>query len=125
MAGREVGEMGPETITFTWSQLSTLILQVCALISAVAGAVKIIVALIGKAKLPNEIQDKRITALEEEVQDIHKRLDEGDAHFSIADEGNRITQEALLALMSHAINGNDVDKLKEAKSKLEAYLIKK
>lgn len=117
--------MGPETITFTWGQLSTLVLQACALVSAVAGVVKIIVALIGKAKLPNEIQDKRISALEEEVQDIRKRLEEGDTHFSVTDEGNRITQEALLALMSHAINGNDIDKLKEAKSKLESYLIKK
>ena len=117
--------MGPETITFTWGQLSTLVLQSCALVSAVAGVVKIIVALIAKAKAPNEIQDKRITTLEEEMRDVHKRLEEGDTHFSVADEGNRITQEALLALMSHAINGNDVDKLREAKSKLEAYLIKK
>ena len=117
--------MAPETITFTWSQLSTLILQVCALISAVTGVVKIVVALIGKAKMPNEIQDKRISQLEEEMRDVHKRLEEGDMHFSVADESNRITQEALLALMSHAINGNDVDKLREAKSKLEAYLIKK
>jgi hypothetical protein len=117
--------MGPETITFTWGQLSTLVLQSCALVSAVAGVVKIIVALIAKAKAPNEIQDKRITTLEEEMRDVHKRREEGDTHFSVTDEGNRITQEALLALMSHAINGNDVDKLREAKSKLEAYLIKK
>jgi hypothetical protein len=36
-----------------------------------------------------------------------------------------VTQQALLALMSHAINGNDIDKLSRAKDDLESYLINK
>ena len=37
----------------------------------------------------------------------------------------KVTQQALLAIMSYEINGNDIDKLKQAKDDLEEYLIKR
>ena len=52
-------------------------------------------------------------------------LDRDNRRLNSLDEGNRVTQQALLALMSHAINGNDIDKLTRAKDDLESYLINK
>jgi hypothetical protein len=34
-------------------------------------------------------------------------------------------QQSMLALLSHALNGNDVDSLKKAKEDLQNYLIGK
>ena len=39
------------------------------------------------------------------------------------DEGNRVTQRALLALLAHGIDGNNVEQMEKAKSALEEHLI--
>lgn len=97
-------------------------LQLAISVGAVIGLVK---ALSGTIQQPNKTQDARLDALEERTTKVEARLEAGNRHFDSIDEGNRIMQESMLALMSHAINGNDVDKLKSAKNKLEQYLIEK
>ena len=39
--------------------------------------------------------------------------------------GNYIMQEAILVLIEHALNDNEVEGLKTVKKKLEGYLIEK
>lgn len=70
-------------------------------------------------------QDKRIDKIEGDVKDINDRLDQGDKHFTEVDQGNKVMQKALLALIDHAIDDNHKDKLIEAKDVLQAYLIDK
>lgn len=78
---------------------------------------------VGKAtQKPNRKQDDRLDALEEWRDAVNIRLARGTEHFQEIDEGNRVTLESLLALMSHAINGNDTEKLKESRDALEKYL---
>lgn len=77
------------------------------------------------ANKPNKTQDARLDTLERWRESVDMRLQSGNAHFDEIDQGNRVTQEALLALMAHAINGNDTERLKSAKDKLENYLISK
>lgn len=77
---------------------------------------------VGKAHAPEATQNERISALEKWREDVDRRLETGNQHFTSIDEGNRVTQRAILALMSHAINGNDIDKLKDARNELENYL---
>lgn len=90
------------------------------------GAVIALIKSVGKtAAGPNKTQDARLDALEVRVDGIDKRLDEGNGHFDRIDKGNRITQEALLAIMDHELDGNSVDKLEQAKDKLQSYLIEK
>lgn len=74
---------------------------------------------------PEETQDARIIELEKWRASVDARLDRGNDHFEEIDQGNKITQKALLALMAHAINGNDIQKLEAAKNELESYLIDK
>lgn len=103
-----------ESVT-TWLQLIVLI----------ASVITLAVTLGKTVQKPNQTQNDRLDALEAWQKIVNSRLDNGDAHFGISDKGNHITQEAILALMSHAINGNDVEKLRKAKEKLENYLIEK
>lgn len=92
------------------------------LIIQCATIITLIYALTKFLNTSNKVQDERINMLEAWKRDVEIRLDKGDIHFRVIDEGNKVTQRAILALIDHGINGNDVDKLKRAKADLEDYL---
>lgn len=112
-------------ITFTPGQLITLILGVCAAITAVGGAVAWIAKGVSKAREPEKRQDERITALERRVAKHDEFLDRDKERLEAIEEGNRVTQRAILALLAHGIDGNDIDALRAAKTELQDYLIKR
>lgn len=107
------------------SETASVILLVCSLITNVSAAILVITMWIGKAKSPNAKQNERLAALEEDMKFVKSCLDNDNKRMKIQEEGNRYTQQAILALMSHAINGNDTDKLVKARDELEEYLIKR
>ena len=74
---------------------------------------------------PNTKQNEMLRLHEERLDIIEERLKLGDDRFKTIDSGNKVTQKAILALMEHAINGNDVDSLKKAKKDLEEYLVER
>ena len=91
-----------------------------------SGTLITLLVTLGKfAARPNITQNQRLDSLEKWRDTVNSRLADDNSHFNLLDKGNRITQEALLALMSHEINGNDIANLKQAKQKLEKYLIEK
>lgn len=106
-------------------QLIDSIMTYTSLIIQSATLITLIVSLGKVLAKPNRTQDARLDELERWRANVDARLDNGNAHFDEIDNGNRVTQEALLALMAHAINGNDTERLKSAKDKLESYLISK
>lgn len=75
------------------------------------------------AKAPNEAQDDRLKALEEWKENVELRLTAGDNHFEKLDNGNRVTQLALLALLDHGIDGNNIAQMQHAKEELQSHLI--
>ena len=113
--------MGDTAITFTLSD----VLWLCGAVCTVAAAIAVFYRAMVKAHEPEHIQDQRLDALEQQVKKFAEYLDRDNRRLNSLDEGNRVTQQALLALMSHAINGNDIDKLSRAKDDLENYLINK
>lgn len=100
------------------SQMLSLIIQA----GTVAG---LIYAFIRFAGGPNQSQNERIAALETWQKTVDARLNMGDTNFDQNREANRVMQEALLALLSHAIDDNDIDELKRAKKSLNDYLVRK
>ncbi len=114
-----------QPITFTPQQVFEMILWVCGAIVSVSAAIAVIVKVIQKAKAPEKTQNERIDKLESDVKSLKQYLDNDNKRLKALEEGNIVTQQALLALLSHALNGNDIDSLKEAKTKLEKYLIGK
>lgn len=82
-------------------------------------------------KEPTEALKGRIAALERTVNyEMVERFKQYDSHFDrdlrrleSIEEGNRVTQKVLLALVSHALDGNDVEALRDAKRDMEQYLI--
>ena len=105
-------------------QISQVITALQLIISS-ATVITLIYGLMKFAGSPNKTQNQRLDALEKWREQVDDRLTTGDNHFRAIDYGNRITQKAILALMKHAINGNDVDELKRAEKSLEEYLVEK
>lgn len=100
-------------------------ITVCTAITVFVAVINIIISLVSKAKAPNEAQDARIAALETRMEKAESKLDNDYERFEKYEQGNRIVQQSLLALMEHALDGNSVDKLREAKDDLQNYLIQK
>lgn len=90
-----------------------------------SSAVGVIVALVKKVKSPNDIQNARLDGLEKKVEEHSEILAKDKTRFEVIEEGNRVVQRALLALLAHGIDGNDIDAMKSAKDELTNYLIKR
>lgn len=99
--------------------------QILALVIQCATIVTLIYTLVKFANKPNVSQNERLDDLEKWRRDTEQRLQSGSEHFHGIDESNRYTQEALLALLEHELDGNHTEKLKEAKDNLQSYLIRR
>jgi len=100
-------------------------MAITGMITGVAAVIVLIVNLIKKAKTPNEVQNARIEELEKRVTLHDEFLQRDMARFESIERGNRVIQHAILALLAHGIDGNDIDGMKAAKHELEEYLISK
>ena len=108
-------------IAFTPAQ----VLAWCTAIITISGAMAVLFNLIGKALAPNKLQNARLDAVEARLKE-HDTLFKNDLRrFEEIEDGNRVIQRALLALLAHSIDGNDVDSLRKAKGDLERYLIER
>lgn len=105
------------------SETMQTILWICTAILTIGNAGLVIATIVNKAKAPNKIQNERITGLESRMDKVEHHLDSDNTRIKSIEEGNKVTQKALLALMSHALNDQDDTKLMEAKDELERYLI--
>lgn len=92
-----------------------------------------IVQLVKASKTPTNNLEERVTLIEKKLEfEIKATFVEYDARFGrdkqkieTIEEGNRVTQQAILALLEHSIDGNNVEALTEAKKALNNYLIKR
>ena len=119
-------------ISFTPSELVGFITAIGGAIVTIGAVTALIVKLFNRVKEPEEKQNKRLDSIEEKLKTHDEILDtfrqffvNDDNRFKSIERSNKITQGALLALLKHALNGNDVSSLKDAEKALEDYLIEK
>lgn len=98
-------------------------LALCGAVNTVASAVEKIVKAVKAAKAPNNEQNERLAALEEWRKDVDGKLNNDKQALEEIHEGTRVTQRALLALLAHGIDGNNVERMEKAKEELENLLI--
>lgn len=119
-------------ISFTPTQLIALVLAISGAIVTISAAIGVITKALEKIREPETMQNKRLELIEIKL-DAHEKILEkyqefftnDDNRFKSIERSNKVTQNALLALLKHALNGNDIDALKDAEKSLEAYLIEK
>lgn len=112
-----------DTISFTIAELVAGILWICGTVTAVAAAVTVIVKAVQKAKAPEKTQNERIEKLEKWKEKVDTMFDNDNKRLKALEEGNRITQEALLALLGHAKDGNNTEQIIKAENDMKQYLI--
>lgn len=99
------------------------LLALAGAITTLGSAAEKIAKVIRAAKAPNDEQDRRITAAEKDINDIKGFLAKDKKRLDTLEEGNRVTQRALLALLGHGLDGNNQKQMAEAKAELESHLI--
>lgn len=99
------------------------LLALAGFINTIGAAIEKVVKAVNAAKAPNVAQNDRIAALEKWKEGVDLRLEKGSQHFSTLDDGNRVTQLALLALLDHGIDGNNITQMQHAKEELQNHLI--
>ena len=119
-------------ITFTPAELVAIILGFFAALVTVSAGVGVIVKMIEKIRSPETEQNNRLDNIDKRLDDIDNTISKfkeyftnDDNRFKAIEKSNKITQTALLALLKHSLNGNDIEALKTAEKSLEDYLIEK
>lgn len=107
------------TITNLWALLLAVASAVVLLVNAAEKIIKIRKA----AKAPNAHQDERLDALEAWRKEVDSRLLRDNERLAAIEEGDRVSQVALLALLDHGLDGNNVKQMQDAKERLQTHLI--
>ena len=96
-------------------------------LSIISAGVLVIVYWVKQARSPNKKPNDRLDSLEKWREHVDKCLDNDKTSIEELRQGNRVMQQALLALMQNAIaNDKEPDpKLVKASNELEEYLIKR
>ena len=93
---------------------SEQILGFCVLITSVWAVFKII----REINKPND-------DLKRTVEQHSVALDNDNKRLKQLDDDNRMILQSLLVIVNHSIDNNGIDKLKEARTELQEYLIKR
>lgn len=108
---------------WTPTEIWAAVLAVASAIVLLSNAVEKISKAVQAAKAPNLQQNKRLEDLEKRMASAEKKLENDKQHFDNIDASNRVTQVALLALLDHGIDGNNIDQMQHAKEELQTHLI--
>lgn len=105
------------------SQFWAWLLAAASAVVLLSNAAEKIASAIKSAKAPNVRQDERLTELENWRKEVDRKL-EGDQHrLDSIEAGNRASHQALLALLDHGIDGNNIKQMQDAKKTLQQHLI--
>lgn len=102
-----------------------VILAICGGIITIIGAVEKIVNAGRFINSPNIKQNKRLDALEARCDKYDRFFDSDKQRLNDLEQSLSVLMQSQFALMSHAINGNDIDKLKKAHDDMLEYLTKR
>lgn len=110
-----------ENITFTgvWAVVSGIAAGILLLAQATEKIVKAIKA----ARAPDIAQNERLKALEDDMKQVKQYLTNDNNRLEMLENSTRITMRAHLALLSHGIDGNNVEQMENSQKEIEDYLI--
>ena len=103
----------------TFGQLAGL----AALVLVLVGAYNTIMNAVKNYREEKSRKDKPVSSLEAKVNDHEERLGRDDRRINDLEESNRIIMRALMAMLSHEINGNSDEKLRASYDEIQQFLI--
>lgn len=119
-------------ISFTPTELVGFITAIGGAIVTVGAVITLIFKLVNRVRAPEIKQNERIKSVEDRLKAIEEQnkiftqyFINDDKRFKAIERSNKITQSALLAILKHSINGQDIESLKKAEKSIEEFLIEK
>ena len=94
-------------------------------IIAIGGAGAIFVGLYRWFKKPDINRDEKLKEHEEKLSNDYQTINELKKKQEQTDEAMEILMKSMLAMMSHAIDGNHREELKTARDEMHEFLIKR
>ena len=107
------------TMTELWGWIAAILTAIV----LISNAAEKIVHAWKAAKAPNDAQNKRLDDHEQRLKAAEDKLNRDHDRFENINAGNRITQRAILALLDHGIDGNNIKQMQDAKEALQDHLI--
>lgn len=107
--------------TLTFEQL----VGAAAVILLMIGIYNTIMTAIKNAREEKKRRNQPVNTLEDTVKDHGEKLAKDHERLNNLEDGNRVIMRALMALLSHEVNGNSDDKLKASLDEIQQYLIGK
>ena len=105
----------------TFGQLAGL----AALVLVLVAAYNTIMAAVKTYREEKNRKDKPVTSLEAKVSEHEDTLKRNHERLTELEDSNRIILRALMAMLSHEINGNSDEKLRASFEEIQKYLIEK
>lgn len=105
------------------SELWAIFLAVASAIVLLSQAAEKVGKAVQLAKAPNVKQDQRLDKVEKHLEEVDRFLASDKKRLDSLEEGNRATQRALIALLDHGIDGNNIKQMEKAKNDLITNLI--
>lgn len=119
-------------ISFTPTELVGFITAIGGAIVTVGAVITLIFKLVNGVRAPEIKQNERIKSVEDRLKAVEEQnkiftqyFINDDKRFKAIERSNKITQSALLAILKHSINGQDIESLKKAEKSIEEFLIEK
>lgn len=107
----------------TFAEVWAVVAAVAAAVILLANAAEKIAVIWRTIRAPDAAQDDRLANLESDVSKIKGYLENDKRRLDTLSEGDKVTKHAILALLGHGIDGNNVDEMISSKHELEKYLI--
>lgn len=104
-------------------QIWQLILLLCGAIISIGGAIKIVKGWLHDAKKPTSSMKESITQIEEKMEDYDTFFKNDKLAIDELRAGQQIMYKSHLALIGHAIDGNNTEQLQAVKGELQQFLI--
>lgn len=101
------------------------VLAICGGVTVILTAAGHVYKVVQAAKAPAKKVEERLAKLEDTVKEHKGYFANDKERLEAIEEGTKVTQKALLALLSHGIDGNDTEAMKRARDELNDYLIKR
>lgn len=94
-------------------------------IACVGGGMAYLIKLFQWLKKPNDNQDRLIKEHTELLAKHTELLEKDNKRLNDLETQDRLVLQSLFALLSHGIDGNDVEAMKKCKDQIQEYLILK
>ena len=112
-------------IVFTPSILVGTLIAISAFVVAMDKLLGVILKAMSKARAPEKRQDEDIAMLTEEQKRISALLDRDDKRLRVLEDGVNVLIKGQLALLGHAVDGNNETECKKARNEIYEHLMQK